>query len=57
MSTVSLPGPLPRLLIDDDITVNITPKEFDAAKYALDTLRDNNIIDVIISEIGGSINN
>jgi hypothetical protein len=55
-SPVSLPGPLPRLLVNDDITTEIEPRDFDLIRSALDTLRDNSIIDVTL-EIGGSIDN
>jgi hypothetical protein len=50
---ISLPGPLPRLSKDDDVTVDIKPEDYDLFKEELGILVNQNLIRVIV-EAGGS---
>lgn len=53
VNRISLPGPLPRLSKDDDITVEIAPEEYDRVKDEIGSLVDQNLIRVFV-EVGGS---
>ena len=53
---ISLPGILPRLSKSQEITVDITPEDFDAIRVPLAALRDAVVIEFGI-ELAGSISN
>ena len=43
-SAVSLPGPLPRLKLKDDVTVDIAPEEYDRYREEIQTLVNRGLI-------------
>lgn len=50
--SISLPGPLPRLNINDDIVINIDPISWDTYRDNINDLILNNIINVLLVELG-----
>jgi hypothetical protein len=52
---ISLPGPLPRLKINDDITVDITPEEYDRYREEIQGLLNQNLIGQEFVSVVGSL--